>query len=146
MEALNIKFFEQKVTLNSAQTLISISKTKLEKGASTNSSRSSSPVRSYVTRSNADSMKPSTLSYSSANLINVKEHMHCVDDWISNLYPNGYSFSHFKSNFASTIDIEFSIKANNFEGCKTEQDKKDEIENILEIKSCRYPKNGSNQT
>ena len=55
---------------------------------------------------------------------------------MSNLFPNGYSFSHFKSNFTSTIDMEFSIKANDFEGCKTEQDVKDKIENIMEIK---YP-------
>ena len=81
-------------------------------------------------------MTPSTLSYSSATLTNVKEHMCQVDDWISNLYPDGYSFSHFKSNFTSTIDIEFGIKANDFEGCKTEQDMKDEIENIMEVK---YP-------
>merc|ERR1712112_363858 len=40
------------------------------------------------------------------------------------------------SNFTSTINMEFTIKANNFEGCKTEQDMKDEIENIMEIK---YP-------
>ena len=91
MEALHSKFFTRKVAFDNAQTIISISKTKLEKAASTNSSRSSSPVRSYVMRTNADSMKPSTLSYSSANLINVKEHMRCVDDCISNLYPNGYS-------------------------------------------------------
>ena len=56
--------------------------------------------------------------------------MHRVDDWISNLYPNGYSFSHFKSNFTSAIYIEFGIKANDFEGCKMEQDVKDHIENI----------------
>ena len=59
-----------------------------------------------------------------------------VDDWISNLYPNGYSFSHYKSNFTSSIDLEFSIKGDNFEGCKTEQDLKDQIEDIMEVK---YP-------
>ena len=114
MEGLLSEFLAHKIAFNNAQTLISISKSKLEKAASTNSSRSSSPVRSYIMRSNADSMKPSAISYSAANLINVKEHMRCVDDWISYLYPNGYSFNHFKSNFTSTIDIEFSIKAKNF--------------------------------
>ena len=38
------------------------------------------------------------------------------------------------SNFISTIDIEFGIKATDFEGCKTEQDVKDETENIMEVK------------
>ena len=32
--------------------------------------------------------------------------------------------------------MEFSIQANDFEGCKTEQDVKDKIENIMEVK---YP-------
>ena len=68
--------------------------------------------------------------------MNVKEHMKRVNNWKSNLYPNGYSFSHYKLNFTATIDIQFPIKGNNFEGCKTEQDLKDEIENIMEVK---YP-------
>ena len=109
MESLQSEFLARKIALQNAQSLIPIAKAKLEKAASTNSSRSSSPVRSYIMRSNADSMKPSTLSYSSATLTNVKEHMRGVDDWISNLYPYG----HFKSNFTSSIDIEFGIKANN---------------------------------
>ena len=50
MEALHSKFFAHKVAFNHTQTLISISKLKLEKAASTNSSRSSSPVISYVMR------------------------------------------------------------------------------------------------
>ena len=57
-----------------------------------------------------------------------------IDDWISNLYPSGYSFSLFKSNFTSTIDMEFSIKANHFDSCQTEQDVRDKIENLMEIK------------
>ena len=136
MESLQSEFLARKIALDNAQSLISIAKTKLEKAASTNLSRSSSPVRPYIMRSNADSMKPSNLSYSSATISNVKEHMRRVDNWISNIYPNGYSFSHYKSNFTSTIDIEFSLKGNDFEGCKKEQDLKDEIENIMEVK---YP-------
>ena len=34
----------------------------------------------------------------------------------------------------STIDTEFSIKANHFDNCYTEQNVKDEIENLMEIK------------
>ena len=109
---------------------------KLEKSASNTSSRNSSPSRPYIMRSNADSMKPPTLSYSSATVSNVKEHMKRVNDWISNLYPNGYSFSHYKSNFTSSTDLEFLIKGDSFEGCRTEQDLKDQIEDIMEVK---YP-------
>ena len=76
MESLQSEFLARKIALDNAQSLISIAKTKLEKAASTNLSRSSSPVRPYIMRSNADSMKPLTLSYSSAILYNVKEHMH----------------------------------------------------------------------
>merc|ERR1711954_58799 len=47
---------------------------------------------------------------------------------------NGYSFALFKSNFTSTINTEFSIKANHFDNCHTEQDVKDEVENLMEIK------------
>ena len=135
MDSLQSEFITCKIALDNAQSLISMAKAKLEKSASTNSSRNSSPVRPYIMRSNADSMKPSTLSYSSATLSNVKEHMKRVDDWISNLYPNGYSFSHYKSNFTSSIDLKFSIKGNR-EGCRTEQDLKDQIEDIMEV---RYP-------
>ena len=124
MESLQSEFLARKIALDNAQSLISIAKTKLEKAASTNWSRSSSPVRPYIMRNNANSMKPSTLSYSSATLSSVKEHLCRVDDWISNLHRNGYPFSHYKSNFTATIDIKFSFKGNNFEGCKTEQDLK----------------------
>ena len=60
--------------------------------------------------------------------------MEHVEGWITNLYPSGYSFSHFKLNFPSTLDMKFSIKANHFDGCLTEQDTRDEIENIMEVK------------
>ena len=59
-----------------------------------------------------------------------------VDNWISNLYPNCYSFSHYLSNFTSSIDLEFTIKGDRFEACRTEQDLKDQIEEIMEVK---YP-------
>merc|ERR1711954_193369 len=57
-----------------------------------------------------------------------------MDDWISNLYPSGYSFALFKSNFTSTNANEFSIKANHFDNCHTKQDVKDEVKNLMEIK------------
>ena len=136
MDSLQSEFLTCKIALENAQSLISMAKAKMEKSASTSSSRNSSPVRPYIMRSIADSMKPSTLSYSSATLSNVKEHMKRVNDWISSLYPNGYSFSHYKSNFTATIDLKFLIKGNNFKGCKTEQDLKDQIEDIIEVK---YP-------
>ena len=95
MDSLQSEFLTRKIQLENAQSLISMAKAKLEKSASNSSSRNSSPVRPYIMRSNADSLKPLTLSYSSATVSNVKEHMKRVDDWISNLYPNGYSFSHY---------------------------------------------------
>ena len=79
-------------------------------------------------------MKPFTLSYSSATLINVKDHMRRVEDRMANLYPSGYSFSLFKSNFNSTIDSEFSMKANHFNNCSTEEENKEEVGNLMEIK------------
>ena len=83
------------MVFDNAKTSVATNKTRLDH-ASQNSSRLSSPTRSFVMRSNADSMKPSTLSYSSATLINVKDHMRRVDNWMANLYPSGYSFSLFK--------------------------------------------------
>ena len=57
-----------------------------------------------------------------------------VEDWISKLYPNGYSFSHYKSNFTLSIDLEISMKGESFEGCRTEQVLKDQIDDIMEVK------------
>ena len=136
MDRLQSEFLAGKIQLENAQSLISMAKAKMEKSASTSLSRNSSPVRPYIMWSNADSMKPPTLSYSSATVSNVKEHMKRVNDWIPNLYPNGYSFSHYKSNFTSSIDLKFSIKGDSFEGCRMEQDLKDQIEYIVEVK---YP-------
>ena len=59
-----------------------------------------------------------------------------VNDWILNLYPNGYSFSHYILKFTSSIYLEFSIKGDRFEGCRIDQDLKDQIEDIMEVK---YP-------
>ena len=95
--------------------------------ASQNSCRSSSPARSFVMCSKVDSMKPSTLAYRSATLGNVKDHLRKVDDWMANPYPPGYSFSHFKSNFNSTIDSEFYMKAQHFDKCRTEEEIKEEV-------------------
>ena len=70
-----------------------------------------------MVRSNADSLKPQTLSYSAATVTTVKEHMKRVEDWINNIYPGGYTFQHYLSNFMSTIDRHFSIKADRFKSC-----------------------------
>ena len=87
-------------------------------------------------RSNTNSLKPSVLTYASATLNNVKDLFRRVDDWMSNLYPNGYTFALLKSNFNSTVDSEFSLKANHFDSCTSEQEVKDEMNNLMEIK---YP-------
>ena len=84
--------------------------------------------------SNADSLKPQTLSYSDATVTTVKEHLKRVKDWINNIYPGGYTFPHYLSNFTSTIDCQFSIKADRFESCKTEDDLKEMIDEIMEVK------------
>ena len=79
----------RKIQMENAQSLILLTQAKLEKSASSTSSRNSSPQRSYMVRSNADSLKPQTLSYSAATVTTVKEHMKRVEDCINNIYPGG---------------------------------------------------------
>ena len=134
MDSLQSEFLTRKIQLENAQSLISMAKAKMEKSASTSLSRNSSTVRPYIWRRNADSMKHPILAYKAATVSNVKEHMKRVDDWISNLYPNGYSFNCYKSSFTSSIDLKLSIKGDGFEGCRTEQNLKDQIEDIMEVK------------
>ena len=105
-ETTQYKVLERMMAFDNAKTSVTNTKARWDR-ASYNSSRSSSPARSFVMRGNADSMKPNTLAYNSATLVNVKDHLRRVDDWMANLYPSGYSFSLFKSNFNITIDSEF---------------------------------------
>ena len=121
------------LAFDSAKANIANAKSRLDR-CSQNSYRSSSPARTFVMRSNADSMKPSTLTYNSATLVNVADHLRRVDDCMQNRYPSGYSFALFKSNFNSTIDEEFSCKALHFDRCKSENEVKEEAESIMEIK------------
>ena len=132
-DTIQSELLEGMVALDNAKSTQANTKIRWDR-SSANSSRSSSPNRPLIMRSNADSLKPSILTYNNANLLNVKDHLRRVDDWMSNLYPNGYTFSLFKSNFNSKIDSEFSLKANHFDGCKSEQEVKDEVNNIMEIK------------
>merc|ERR1711954_11545 len=89
-----------------------------------------------VVRSNADSMKPHILNYSEATVTTVSEHMRRVQDWVQNMFPNGYSFVNYKSNFISTLDKQFSLKSDRFDGCKTEEDVSDMMNELMELK---YP-------
>ena len=80
MDNLQSDFLTRQIQMENAQSLISMAQAKLEKSASNTSSRNSSPLRPYIVHSNADSLKPPTLSYSSATVSTVKEHMKRVDD------------------------------------------------------------------
>ena len=122
IEKLQGDFLTHKIQMENAQALILLTQSKLEKSTSGTSSRNSSPQRPYMVCSNADSLKPQTLSYSDATVTTVKEHLKTVKDWMNNIYPGGYTFPHYLSNFTSTIDRQFSIKADKFESCKTEDD------------------------
>ena len=87
-----------------------------------------------MVRSNAESLKPQTLSYSDATVTTVKEHLKRVRDWINNIYPGGYTFPHYLFNFTSTINLAFSAKADRLKTCKTEDDLKEMIDEIMEVK------------
>merc|ERR1711954_57589 len=89
-----------------------------------------------VVRSNADSMKHQILNNSEATVSTVSEHMRRVQDWVQNMFPNGYSFINYKSNFISTLDKQFSLKSDRFDGCKTEEDVSDMMNEFMELK---YP-------
>ena len=57
-----------------------------------------------------------------------------VTDWVSNLFPNGYHFANYLSNFISSVDKEFTIKAERFISCKTEDEVGDLMEDLMELK------------
>ena len=134
-ETVQSQLLQRMVALDNAKSTQANTKLHWDR-ASANSSRSSSPTRQFVMRSNADSLEPSGLTYASATLNNVKDNLRWVDNWMSNLYPNGYTFALFRSNFNSTVDSKFSLKANRFDSCTSKQEVKDEINNLMKIK---YP-------
>ena len=108
---------------------------RIREAESASSSRNSPPSRPVV-RSNADSMKPQILNYSEATVTTVAKHMKRVSDWIQNMFPNGYSFVNYRSNFISTLNKQFTIKSDRFDRCKTEEDISDMMNDIMELK---YP-------
>merc|ERR1711954_354449 len=83
----------------------------------------------------AEAMKPQVLTYSEATVTLVSEHKLRVQDWVHNMFPNGYSFVNYKSNFLTTLDKEFSLKADRFNGCKTEEDVLDMMNELMELKN-----------
>ena len=121
LEKLQNKFLICKTEIENAQALIVLTESRMQKSTSVSSSRNSSPARPLV-RSNADSLKPPMLTYSEATVTTVKEHLQRVEDWINNIFPGGYTFPHYLSNFMSTVNPQFLIKANRFKSCKTEDD------------------------
>ena len=98
------------------------------------SSRSSSPTRSLNIRTNADSMKPATLSYASATLVLISDHLSSVEDWILNMFPNGSTVNQYKSNLNSTLDQEFHRKTKKFESCNSIEAIHKSIKKLMEIK------------
>ena len=133
IDKLNTEFIIKKQEIENLQALISMTEARIREAESASSSRNSSPSRPVV-RSNADSMKPSVLNYSEATVTMVAEHMKRVSDWVQNMFPNGYSFVNYKSNFISTLDKQFTIKSERFEGCKTEEDVLDMMNDLMELK------------
>ena len=122
LEKLQSEFLIRKTDFRNAQALIMLTQSRMEKSTSVSSSRNSSPARPYLVRSNVDSLKPPMLTYSEATVTTVKEHLKRVEDWINNIFPGGYTFPHYLSNFMSSVDCQFSIKADRFESCGTEDD------------------------
>merc|ERR1711954_15076 len=132
---LNTEFVIKKQEIENLQALITMTETRLREAESAGSSRNSSPSRPVV-RANADSMKPQILNYSEATVTTVAEHMRRVQDWVQNMFPNGYSFANYKSNFIGTLDKQFTLKSDRFDGCKTEEDVSDMMNELMELK---YP-------
>merc|ERR1712082_149511 len=80
--------------------------------------------------------KPQILNYSEATVTTVSEHMRRVQDWVQNMFPDRYSFINYKSNFITTLDKQFSLKSDRFDGCKTEEDVSEMMNQLMELK---YP-------
>ena len=87
-----------------------------------------------MVRSNADSLTPPILNYSEASVTTVKEHLQRVSDWVNNIFLGGYNFPNYLSNFISSVDKQFSIKAESFSSCKTEDDVADMLDELIESK------------
>ena len=60
--------------------------------------------------------------------------MQRVSDWVQNIFPNGYSFPNYLSNFISSVDKQFAIKSERFSQCKTKEDVADMMNDLMELK------------
>ena len=118
IEKLQKEFLIRKTEIENSQALIALTESRMQKSSSVSSSRNSSPTRPLV-RSNADSLKPPILNHSDASVTRVKEHLQRVSDWVNNIFPGGYNFPNYLSNFISSVDKQFLIKAERFSSCKT---------------------------
>ena len=96
-------------------------------------SRSSSPSHGFI-RSNADSMKPKVLTYSGVTLISLQDHMRLIKDWISNMFPNGYSINQYRSNLNSTLDQEIRVRCAYFESCTSVEAIQNSLDLMMESK------------
>ena len=133
--SLDASIAQRMRSLDMVKSAIATKIARIQKG-SLPSSRSSSPSRSINIRTNADSMKPATLSYSSATLVSLADHLSSVEDWISNMFPNGFNVTQYRSNLNSTLDTEFHRKTRKFENCESIDDISKKINKLMEIK---YP-------
>merc|ERR1711954_483382 len=50
------------------------------------------------------------------------------------MFPNGHSLLNYKTNFITTLDKEFSLKADRFNGCKTEENVHEMMNQLMELK------------
>ena len=133
IDKLQNEYVIRKTEIENCQSLIALTESRQQKLSSVTSSRNSSPTRPLV-RSNADSLKPPILNYSEATVTTVAEHLQRVSDWVNNIFPGGYNFPNYLSNFISSIDKQFSIKAERFSSCKTEDDVADVLDELMELK------------
>ena len=132
IDKLQNEFTIRKNEIENYQSLIALAESRIQKSGSVSSSHNSSPARPLV-RSNADSLKPPILNYSEATVTSVAEHLQRVSDWVNNIFPNGYNFPNYLSNFISSIDKQLSIKAERFSSCKTEDDVADVLDELMEL-------------
>ena len=132
IDKLQTEFTIRKHEIENCQSLIALTESRIQQSESV-SSRNSSPSRPLV-RSNADSLKPPILNYSEATVTTVAEHLQRVSDWVNNIFPNGYNFPNYLSNFISSVDKQFTIKAKRFSQCKTEDDVADVLNDLMELK------------
>merc|ERR1711954_510820 len=60
--------------------------------------------------------------------------MQRVSYWVQNIFPNGYNFPNYLSNFISSVDKQFTIKSERFSQCKTKDDMADVMYDLMELK------------